>query len=62
MAQPTILPEGATPVRTDTRWRTLVKTVGAAFNAATAPSATDAPAANDTRAKLLRKWDRLLNS
>lgn len=60
MAQPAILPEGATPRVQDTRWRVLVKLVGAAFDAATSPSAGDAPVTNDTRHKLLEKWNRLL--
>jgi hypothetical protein len=59
MAQPSILGEGTTQRVQDTRWRLLVKIVGAAFDNATSPDSTLAPAARDTRWSLLEKWDRI---
>lgn len=61
MAEPTILGEGATPNVHDTRWRQLVKIVGAAYNgAASSTSADNIPTTKDTRWVLLRKLNKIL--
>lgn len=60
MAEPTILGEGATPNVHDTRWRQLVKIVGAAYNAAASPSTENIPTTKDTRWVLLRKLNKIL--
>ena len=59
MSQPTILGEGTTPRVTDSRWRILVKIVGAAYNNASSPDPSDAPRFTDTRHKLIEKWNRI---
>lgn len=59
MAQPTILGEGTEPRVHDTRWRLLVKIVGAAYNNATNPNPANIPRTKDTRWALLEKWNRI---
>lgn len=59
MAEPNFVGEGAVPRRTDTRWRVLQKIVGKLYDLATAPAASTKPNRNDTRRRLLRKWNAL---